>query len=138
MAEIPNVDDHGLEVLRKAGFVPDDSKLTQYAFRTKMIDALEGSFRPSGLNAGGKVTEVTLDTSNWTALPTIALTNRNAICIQNKSGTEIKINYNNSVVGYVGIVISNGSERFYDITDDIIIYAKASSGTPTINIEEIA
>ena len=100
--------------------------------------SVTGEIKPSGLNTGGKVTEVTLDTSNWTALPTTALSDRNAICIQNKSGTEIKINYNNSVVGYVGIVISNGSERFYDITDDIIIYAKASSGTPTINIEEIA
>lgn len=99
---------------------------------------ISGTFAPSGLRVGGLVTEVTLNSTTWTALPATALTNRNAISLQNNSGVEVKLNYSNAVVGYVGMVLSNGSERFYDITDDIVIYGKSSSGTPTINVEEIA
>jgi hypothetical protein len=36
------------------------------------------------------------------------------------------------------VVIPSGGERFYDITDSVLIYAKASSGTPVIGVEEIS
>ena len=100
--------------------------------------SLSGTFTPSGLRTGGLVTEVTLNSTTWTALPATALANRNAISLQNLSGLEVKVNYSSGVSGYVGMVLANGSERFYDITDDIVLYAKSSSGTPTINVEEIA
>ena len=90
------------------------------------------------LRTSGRVSVVTLNASTWVALPVTALAGRNALSIQNFSGTDIKINYDNSVVGYVGMTIENGVERFYDITDSIIIYAKASSGTPDINVEELS
>lgn len=93
---------------------------------------------PSGLNIGGKVTEVTLNDTTWTPLPLTPLTDRNAVAIQNRSGIEVKINYDNTAIGYLGMVIPTGGERFYDLTDDILIYAKASSGTPILNIEELA
>lgn len=132
------VKDHGLEVLRKAGMIPDLSSPQLYALRTKIIDALEGSFKPSGLNEGGKITEVSINSSIWTELPSTALTNRNAICIQNSSGVEIKLNYDNTVETYTGIAMQTGSERYYDISDQIKLYAKSTSGTVTIVIEEIA
>ena len=97
-----------------------------------------GTFSLTGLNNGGLVTEITLNPTTWTALPTTALANRNAMSIQNRSGLEIKINYNNTVVGYVGIAMSDGDERMYDITDAIVIYAKSISGTPTITVEELS
>lgn len=97
-----------------------------------------GSFSPTGLQVGGLITEVTINSSSWTALPAVALTNRNALSIQNKSGQQIKINYDNSTVGYVGMVIEDGGERFYDIQDNIIIYAKSSTSSCTLNVEEIA
>ena len=121
------VEDSGLEVLRKAAEVMDAAN---YRIRT--------TARLSGLSVGGLVTEVTLNSTTWTALPITPLSGRNAIAIQNKSGTEIKINYSSSVVGYVGMVISNGSERYYDITEDIIIYGKSLSDNPVINVEELA
>jgi hypothetical protein len=99
---------------------------------------VSGTLNPSGLKDGGRVTEVTINSTAWTALPVNALNNRNALAIQNRSGIEIKINYDNTVSGYEGMVIDNGGERFYDITDAIVIYAKAQSGTPTINIEELS
>ena len=92
----------------------------------------------SGLRSGGRVTEVQLNALTWTALPAAALLGRNALCIQNNSGTEIKINYNPAQAGYVGIVIPNSAERQYDITEEVVIYGKASAGTPTVYVEEIA
>ena len=93
---------------------------------------------PSGLNIAGKITEVTLSSGAWTALPPTPLTDRNAISIQNLSGIEIKVNYDNAEAGYKGMVISQGSERFYDITDQVVVYAKSASGTPTVTVEEIS
>jgi hypothetical protein len=58
--------------------------------------------------------------------------------IQNYSGVDIKINYNNTEPGYVGVILKDGNERFYDISDTIPLYAKAASGTPTIIVEELS
>ena len=124
------IQDH-ISTLEKAKFDLDGNHV-------RIRTTATGTFAPTGLKTGGKVTEVALSNSSWTALPATSLTNRNAISIQNRSGTEIKINYDNSVSGYVGIIIDDGGERFYDITDSIVIFAKAQGGTPTINIEEIA
>ena len=97
-----------------------------------------GVFELSGLNDGGKVTEVTLNPTTWTALPLTPLTNRNAMNIQNVSAEDIKVNYNSGQAGFVGMLIGSGSERSYDIKDTIIIYGKSISSVVTINIEEIA
>jgi len=118
---------------REKFFLDGDNEV---AVRTSAT--VTGTIRPSGLNVGGRISEVTLNSSTWTALPATPLVNRNALAIQNVSGIEIKINYDNATVGYVGVVIADGSERAYDITDDIVIYAKSASGTPTVNVEEIA
>ena len=92
----------------------------------------------SGLNIGGRITSVSLNNTTWTALPSTPLSNRNAMSIQNTSAEEIKINYDNSVVGYVGVKISPDSERFYDVTENVIIYAKSSASSITIQVEELA
>lgn len=97
-----------------------------------------GKITPQGLNIAGLLTEVTLNTATWTALPPTPLVNRNAISIQNQGGTEIKINYDNTVPTYSGVKIIANGERYYEITDNIIIYAKSASGTPTILIEELS
>lgn len=99
---------------------------------------VSGSFAFSGLNIAGRITQVSLNASTWTALPATALANRNAMSIQNISGTEIKIQYDNAVVGYVGVTIKSGDERFYDITENVIIYAKSASGTPVVQVEELS
>lgn len=120
-----------------AKFVENSDGLT--AVRTVVEGIVNGSLTPSGLKTAGKVTEVTVDNTSWTALPAIALSNRNALSIQNLSGDEIKINYDNSVSGYVGMVIADGDERQYDITDAIIVYAKSKTlASATINVEELS
>jgi hypothetical protein len=100
-----------------------------------------GTFSVTGLQNGGKVTEVTLSAASWTALPPTALSGRNAICIQNISAVEIKLNYDYTAAlpaGYTGVVIPSGAERFYDVGDTIVIYAKAQAGSPIIVVEEIS
>jgi len=102
----------------------------------------------SGLNDGGTVTEVTLSSAAWVALqrsgstnPTGSgpLTNRNAICIQNLSGQAILINYVNGAGVTIGIRIADGGQRYYDISDAVIIYGRATqAGSPKVIVEEIA
>lgn len=111
---------------------------TKRALHVAIAGALAGSFSPSGLNVGGLHTVVSINSSTWTALPATALTNRNQINIQNYSGVEIKLNYDNTVVGYVGVVLADQAERFYQITDSIVIYAKSSAGTVNVDVEELA
>lgn len=101
---------------------------------------VSGSFTAtlSGLNIAGRLTEVALNAVTWTALPAAPLANRNAMGIQNQSGTEIKLNYSNTEPLYKGVIVGAGSERYYDIKDTITVYAKAAAGTPTVLIEEIS
>lgn len=106
---------------------------------TLVRTSAKGEFTFSGLKTGGKVTEVTLNDTTWTALPGTSLAARNAIAIQNVSADDIKLNYDDGVAGYIGVLITAGGERQYDITDGITVYGKSASGTtPTINIEELA
>lgn len=93
---------------------------------------------PSGLRNAGKVTEVSINSASWTALPPLPLTNRNALAIQNYSGQTVKINYSNSVVGFIGLIIPDQSERQYDITESIPIYGKCESGSAVVIVEEIS
>lgn len=101
-----------------------------------------GTVTIQGLNTAGRVTIVTVNDTTWTALPfgPSALPNRNAMSIQNQSPSEVKLNYDNTVVGYDGVIIPSSGERQYDIKPGIAQYIKASpgSGTTSIAVEEIA
>jgi len=92
----------------------------------------------SGLRNGGKISVIPLNAASWTPVPAVPLSGRNALALQNRSGVEMKINYDNATVGYVGIVIPDGGERQYDVTDAIILYAKSAAGTPNLVIEELS
>ena len=102
------------------------------------VQVLAGNITLSGLNIAGRLSQVTLSAGAWTALPAIPLADRNALSIQNSGGVEIKIGYDNAEPGYVGVKIAPDNERFYDVTENVIIYAKASAGTPTIQVEELS
>lgn len=102
-----------------------------------------GSISPAGLSNGGKVTIVTVTDAGWTALPPTPLAGRNAIRIQNQSVAEIKTNYDFTAAlpaGYEGMWIKPNAESYYDITDSVVIYAKAEAGAGSISIavEEIS
>lgn len=101
--------------------------------------AVTGTFTPSGLRIAGRITPVLLSTTAWTALPPGGpLVNRNAINIQNYSGDEIRLHFDNTTAGFNGVILNDQSERNYDIKDSIQIYAKAKIGGTVIVIEEIS
>jgi hypothetical protein len=116
----------------------DLNEAGEVVVRTTLSGEVSGEFTPSGLRISGKVTEVTLSDTAWTALPPVALVNRNAINIQNYSGTQIKLNFDPSIAPYTGVIVNDQSERNYDIKDTILIYAKAEIGNPVIIIEEVS
>ena len=101
-----------------------------------------GTFTISGLNTAGRVSIVTVNDTTWTALPSgmSALSDRNAMAIQNQSAFNIKVNYSDSVVGWVGMKIPPDGERFYDIQPGIAVYVKAEPGAGSVDIavEELA
>lgn len=102
------------------------------------VGDINGTIKTSGLEIAGRVTVVALNAVTWTPLPAVALADRNAMTIQNSSGIQIKLNYDSGIVGYVGVVVNDGGERFYNITDSIVLYAKSASGTPSITVEELS
>lgn len=107
----------------------------------KILSGLIVNSTPSGLRVQGKITEVLIDDASWTPLPATPLTGRNSIRIQNIGGFEMKLNYvSGSSGGYVGMVLINNGENYYNITDNIQLYGRLApgSGSATINVEEIA
>ena len=102
-----------------------------------------GIVRMQGLTKGGKVTKVTITDAAWTALPASPLADRNAIAIQNRSGVAVRLNYDytGALPGNDdGMELAGWGERQYDITDQIVVYAKVKSGGGSIEVwcEEIA
>jgi len=131
--------DQNINTLEKEKFLETSNSET--AVRVAIAageGSVTGEFTPSGLKIAGRILVVQINETTWTALPSTALENRNAISIINRSGVQIKINYSASIVGYIGVPIDNGSERFYDISDSIVVYGKSQSGTVDLIIEELA
>ena len=103
------------------------------AIKSGIVNAL-----PSGLTIGGKITEVTLNSTTWTALPATALVDRNGMGFQNDNGIKIKVGFDNTEPGFVGWSVNANGEFFIDVSDSIISYAKAESGAPTLTVMEVA
>jgi hypothetical protein len=103
------------------------------------VPEVSGLLQTAGLRVAGKTSQVTLNDSSWVPLPNTPLINRNAISIQNFSGTGIKLTFN-PLDGSHGYLVTNGSERYYDISDQIIVYGRtvAGGGSVTIIVEELS
>jgi hypothetical protein len=93
---------------------------------------------PPAIPKVGLTTVVALNTTSWTALPATPLAGRKAISVQNRSGIEIALNFSPLTPGYAGVLVPDGYERSYNISVAVILYAKASSGTPSVNVEELS
>jgi len=113
--------------------VPND----KYALDVAVKESISIGSTPSGLTIGGKITEVTLNTSTWVALPTTPQTDRNAMGFQNLSNDVVSINFA-TPAGTIGWKVQANGELFFDVTDSIIVYAKAMTGSPTVTVMEIS
>ena len=116
----------------------DLNEAGEVVVRTTLSGEVSGEFTPSGLRIAGRVTEVVLSDTAWTALPPVPLNNRNALNIQNYSGTQIKINYDPTITGYVGVIVDDQSMRNMDVKNTILVYAKAEIGNPVVIVEELS
>jgi len=110
-----------------------------------------GTLQITGLTIGGRVTEVTINATTWTALPATPLTDRNSMSVQLfDTQVNVKVNYeaaggdiDTDIPGFTGTIIpapGDGglTERFYNVSDSVILYAKCATGTETLIIEELA
>lgn len=99
------------------------------AVRTK------GSISPAGLSVAGRVSLVSVNESTWTPVPATPLVNRNGLSIQNfETGANCLLNYDNAAPSTTGVNLVDNAERFYTITDTIIIYARVKPGGGTVNL----
>jgi len=111
-----------------------------------------GEAVPSGLANEGKITIVTITDASWTRLVATPLLARRAAAIQatdgegNDSPANILLNYALAVspatppVGTKGSLITAGSEKFYDVNDQVDFWVRVVSGGGSFDIvfEEIA
>jgi hypothetical protein len=103
----------------------------------RVIQKLANGARVVGQSTGGRITEVTLNDTTWTPLPATALDPRNAVGIQNTSAINVKTNWDNTVVGFVGMLVRPNNERYYEIAETIVVYGKCETGSITVNVEEL-
>lgn len=92
---------------------------------------------PGGLSTAGLITEVTLSTASWKALPPTAQVGRNSMAFQNLTADVISVNFT-TPGSTVGWKVNPNGEFFIDVTDSITVYAKALTGTPTITVMELS
>lgn len=92
---------------------------------------------PSGPANNAKTTEVIINNTGWTPLPAIPVAGRKSVSVQNFTGGEVKLSFQQPV-GYVGTALPNGSERFYSIDETLTLYARSELlASATIVIEEM-
>lgn len=106
------------------------------------IVEVTGGVTSTGLSTGYRYTEVSLPTGVWTPLPASPLTGRNTMSVQNESNQDIRLNSDKTdtlPVGLSGVLLRAFGERFYNVTDGVIIYARQDSGASVVvGVEEIA
>ena len=98
-----------------------------------------GEVSVTGIRSGSSTVfaEIPINATGWTDL-TASFTDPIVVSIQNKSVIQVKVNGDNTEPGYKGMVIEADEERNYnDLASGFQIYAKASSGTPTLFVEAI-
>lgn len=97
-----------------------------------------GESSQTSLKLAGRVSEVQLNPVTWTPLPAIPFDRRKSLNIQNYSGIDIKLNFDNTVSDFKGVLLRDSSERAYNIEGSIVLYAKSQTANPVIVVEEIA
>jgi len=100
------------------------------------------------LDTEGRITKITLDDTTWVALERSgttepigsgALVERGSLTLQNRTKKDILLQYDNTETDVsISMVLKGGSERFYDIKNPITVYARSSSGSGELIIEELS
>ena len=95
----------------------------------------------SGGHKAGKETQMTIDDTQWWPIPATAMVGRAGVGMQNEetvASKKFRVNFDNTAP-FVGTIVYAYGERFYQIDESVIIYAKAFPGeTILLNVEELA
>jgi hypothetical protein len=97
-----------------------------------------GVLNIQGVSIQGRIQQLSLVTTAWTAAPLVPLANRNSLIVQNTSVRTILWNYTNNPAVTVGFQIPANGIREIMITDDVIVYLRAVSAAATVIVEELA
>lgn len=102
------------------------------------VSIIKGSNSGSNLKTG-LVSIVSVPDDSWVPLPTTALSGRVSLAIQNLSGVDLEVKYENAGGFGTGMLVATGSERAYELPEGLVLYGRvASSGPKNIRIEELA
>jgi hypothetical protein len=97
-----------------------------------------GILAATALEIGGRVSIVTVPSNVWTPLPAIPFGSRKQLNIQNQDTAEVALNYNDGISGYVGMLLAERDRTNYTIGPNIVVYAKAQTGSVSLGVEELA
>lgn len=103
-----------------------------------IIIRTRGKLATQGLSRSGKITTVLLNTLTWSALPASSLTLRNTIAIQNRTGQDIRLNFDPLAPISDGWLLPDQYERSYPIAENVLIYAVSTVSSVSITVEELA
>lgn len=96
------------------------------------------TLEPVGFIAG-KLSIVSVDNLTWTALPTVALADRQTLSIQNRTGQDLWVNWLASDLDATtkGWLIPDQYERSYPVQDGAILYCKSTTSACDVLVEEL-
>jgi len=113
-------------------------------FESNNTDSEDNAFvKQVGAFSSGVMTEVSLDDSSWTALPSSALSDRVFVSVQYSDfnagkSKQVLLNYSNSAASDEGIRLGGGDIWSRTISDSITIYGRVTSGSADVIVEEIS
>ena len=88
--------------------------------------------------SGGKISVVTITNTAWTAIPAVAATNRQGLGIQNIAGGAMRLNWDNTAPAGEGIILGDGSERYYSVRSSATLYGRFTTlASGLITVEEL-
>jgi|LakMenE01Jun11ns_1017448.scaffolds.fasta_scaffold9959076_5 hypothetical protein len=109
---------------------------------TVVLNEIDGDVYIKGLEGGASSSRVTLLNNQWRALPTVKLTDRRVVIVQNQSnnGGVILLNYSNTAAANLGFRLLDGGHREILLGDGLTLYGRmeAPTVTGTAYVEELA
>jgi hypothetical protein len=100
---------------------------------------ITGEVQLVGLSTEGRVTHVPITNAAWTPIPAAALGGRQSIALQNFTGGDVRLNWDNTKPLTEGVILANGNERYYTVAEGLTLYAVHTSlVAATIIAEELA
>lgn len=97
-----------------------------------------GVLNIQGVSIQGRIQQLALVTTAWTAAPLVPLANRNSLIVQNISNHTILWNYTDNPAVTIGFRIPAGGFREILITDEVNVYLRAATTAVTVLVEELA